>query len=101
MNINQPRIANQERVVKAANGWGMLVLLLLAAALAGAGIPYGGLHHNPPLLIAAIVLFIVTMVLLSGLFTLQPNEARVLVLFGEYQGTVRRTLAQLDATGRD
>ena len=25
----------------------------------------------------------------SGLFTLQPNEARVLILFGNYHGTVR------------
>jgi regulator of protease activity HflC (stomatin/prohibitin superfamily) len=30
------------------------------------------------------------LVLAKGLFTLQPNEARVLVLFGRYVGTVRR-----------
>ena len=29
--------------------------------------------------------------MLFGFFTLQPNEARVLVLFGEYRGTVRRS----------
>ena len=28
-------------------------------------------------------------VTLAGLFTLQPNEARVLILFGKYVGTVR------------
>src|SRR6185295_906549 len=27
--------------------------------------------------------------LMSGFFTLQPNEARVLLLFGDYKGTVR------------
>jgi regulator of protease activity HflC (stomatin/prohibitin superfamily) len=30
-------------------------------------------------------------ILLPGLFTLQPNEARVLILFGEYKGTVRKS----------
>ncbi len=29
--------------------------------------------------------------MLPGFFTLQPNQARVLVLFGSYKGTVRRS----------
>jgi regulator of protease activity HflC (stomatin/prohibitin superfamily) len=29
-------------------------------------------------------------IMLTGLFTLQPNEARVLLLFGAYKGTVRK-----------
>jgi regulator of protease activity HflC (stomatin/prohibitin superfamily) len=91
MDINQQRIASHERVIKAANGYGMLVLLLLLAAIAGAGIPYAGKLHSAPLMIAAIILFVVAMVLLAGLFTLQPNEARVLVLFGAYKGTVRES----------
>jgi regulator of protease activity HflC (stomatin/prohibitin superfamily) len=33
----------------------------------------------------------VDIILLTGLFTLQPNEARVLVLFGAYKGTVRQS----------
>jgi len=36
-----------------------------------------------------IPLFIVTMILPAGFFVVQPNEARVLVLFGKYIGTVR------------
>jgi regulator of protease activity HflC (stomatin/prohibitin superfamily) len=35
----------------------------------------------------AVVLFVVTC---PGYFTLQPNESRVLVLFGNYRGTVRQ-----------
>jgi regulator of protease activity HflC (stomatin/prohibitin superfamily) len=89
MDTNQPRIASHERVINAANGYGMLVLLLLLAAVSVAGIPYGAVRHNAPLVVASIVLFVVSMVLLAGLFTLQPNEARVLVLFGAYKGTVR------------
>jgi len=37
----------------------------------------------PPYSLTALV------IMLTGLFTLQPNEARVLVLFGKYKGTVR------------
>ncbi len=33
--------------------------------------------------------FFLFIIALSGFFTLQPNEARVLVLFGSYKGTVR------------
>lgn len=37
----------------------------------------------------SIIAFCAWLVLLPGFFTLQPNEARVLVLFGNYKGTVR------------
>jgi len=41
------------------------------------------------LLITAVVLMVVWVILVMGFFTLQPNEARVLLLFGQYKGTVR------------
>ena len=34
---------------------------------------------------------VLAVVLIPGFFTLQPNEARVLVLFGRYKGTVRQS----------
>jgi regulator of protease activity HflC (stomatin/prohibitin superfamily) len=95
MNTNKVTTAH-EQVVRVQNGWVMLVLLI-AALLANVGLmvfsikdgvettgePHGGL-----LAIAAIALPIVVL-LLTGFFTLQPNQARVLVLFGAYKGTVR------------
>lgn len=39
--------------------------------------------------IGSIVALVAWMALLPGFFTLQPNEARVLILFGTYKGTVR------------
>lgn len=42
-----------------------------------------------PLLITAIVLEILFVLSCCGYFTLQPNEGRVLILFGSYRGTVR------------
>jgi len=41
------------------------------------------------LIIASVLVFVTDIILLMGFFTLQPNEARVLILFGEYKGTVK------------
>jgi len=41
------------------------------------------------LLIGGILLLLVSIISFQGHFTLQPNEARVLILFGAYHGTVR------------
>lgn len=49
-------------------------------------------RHAPPnlwLLVPGILLEPLGGVLAMGFFTLQPNEARVLILFGHYKGTVR------------
>src|SRR5579872_6102003 len=89
-------MSNRERVVSVANGWPMLTLFL-ALLLGDTGlfiysIAAGVAVNGQPivwLLLASMFLLPVIIVLMTGLFTLQPNEARVLVLFGEYKGTVR------------
>lgn len=40
------------------------------------------------IVVQSILLIAVSMILPIGYFTLQPNEAKVLVLFGKYKGTV-------------
>ncbi len=95
MNTNKVTAAH-EQVVRVPNGWVMLVLLivLLLADVAlmvfaiKDGIETTGQPHGGLLAIAAIALPILV-VLMTGFFTLQPNQARVLVLFGAYKGTVR------------
>ncbi len=42
-----------------------------------------------PLIIVGAVVFVGAILLSIGFFTLQPNEAGVLLLFGNYKGTVR------------
>jgi regulator of protease activity HflC (stomatin/prohibitin superfamily) len=39
--------------------------------------------------VAGVLVIIVSAITFGGFFTLQPNEARVLILFGAYKGTVR------------
>src|ERR1035441_10124588 len=87
--------SNRERVKRLANGGvavAALVLLLLGdIGLMIYSIAAGSATGQPivPLLVASLVMMPVCIILLTGLFTLQPNEARVLLLFGAYKGTVR------------
>src|SRR6516162_1442118 len=92
---NEPKL-NRERTVRLPSGWVMLplVIALILGALAAfifsivAGAKNAG-HPMWPLFILAILTEAAGLISLAGFFTLQPNEARVLVLFGAYQGTVR------------
>lgn len=50
--------------------------------------------HRPPQgpdVLIPILGFLIAGLLVNGFFTLQPNEARVLILFGSYKGTVRKS----------
>src|ERR1700730_1611190 len=93
MNTNQVAVVNQERVVGLTNGWVMLFTLfgLLLADFAMIIFILKDVETNPrlELLVPGVLLLPALIVLLTGLFTLQPNQARVLVLFGKYKGTVR------------
>lgn len=84
--------------VRVFSGWAMLpfivILLLGSPALLIWSIAAGVKHQGHPywtLFVPAVLLLIGGVVMLFGFFTLQPNEARVLVLFGEYRGTVRES----------
>ena len=95
MNTNQA-ITSHERAVTVASGWVMLptliVLFIGDVALILFAIKDGVETTGQPhfgLLIPSLLLLPILSVMLSGFFTLQPNEARVLVLFGDYKGTVR------------
>jgi hypothetical protein len=87
---------NREKSVQVTNGWVMLpvVILLMLGGLAlfiysiAAGADSVG-HPFWGLFVLGILMEIAGILSMVGLFTLQPNEARVLLLFGAYKGTVR------------
>jgi len=96
MNTNITKSVSKERETAAINGWAMLAInlaLLLGAVIWLVSIIVGAARHDDPAelwwLIPAILLEILAVVLLCGHFTLQPNEARVQILFGAYRGTIR------------
>ncbi len=90
---------NHEREARAISGWPMLavviviflaaIALFVSTAIVGErGDLSGGAAGA--LVGVGIVLLIAGIFLSPGFFTLEPNETRVLVLFGAYKGTVRQ-----------
>jgi len=89
---------NREQPVRVSNGWLMLplnlALVLGGPALLIYSIVSGVDRYNHPvwsLFILALLMLMAGFLMLFGFFALQPNEARVLILFGEYRGTVRES----------
>lgn len=89
-----------EKQIKAKSGWGMLAavsiaLIAIIAVFVGSIV---GMASTPEsetnpllvvLLVASIILFVAWFVPVCGFFALQPGQARVCILFGDYKGTVR------------
>jgi len=75
---------NYERPYVTMNGIGMLLLLL---GLAMAEVFIVAAVRNPVLI---VIVAIAIVFLFPGFFMLQPNEAGVLTLFGDYLGTERK-----------
>ncbi|MGH8219698.1 MAG: SPFH domain-containing protein [Steroidobacteraceae bacterium] len=98
MSSQFPIAATSEHEFRALNGWPMLFfnIALLIGALVFIVLNAGGNAgaSGSATFIRAIggpLAELVGIFLLFGYFTLQPNEARVLILFGHYRGTVRKS----------
>ena len=83
---------------RVSNGFLMLFvsLLLIAAGIACSCLAEGYKTEIAGYLYiitntAAIILFLIAVVLPFGLMTLEPNQARAMVFFGKYRGTFTRT----------
>jgi regulator of protease activity HflC (stomatin/prohibitin superfamily) len=74
---------------KAING--LIVQLVLIAGYLGAGYLFvlGAQTENIAQIITVLIGFVVLIVLQAGIFSVQPNQARVLTLFGTYVGSVK------------
>lgn len=89
---------NREKPGHVLSGWFMLlfvVILIIGGPVVFvysivAGTNATG-HPNLWLLGLGVLIGITGIIFAKGLFSLQPNEARVLILFGEYKGTVRES----------
>jgi regulator of protease activity HflC (stomatin/prohibitin superfamily) len=79
----------RENERKVASGGVMLVLLLAATGLTVLGLIGGLRAANGGQTLVMALAFAVLVVLWTGLFTVQPGQARVLQLFGGYVGSVR------------
>lgn len=89
-----------EKIIKSKSGWLFLlitIVLFAVAALFLANFVLSAIaaDRNPrldpsfPSIIGALVFFFAGLFVSSGLFSLQPGQAKVCVLFGKYIGTVK------------
>ena len=77
---------NIEKPASTMNGIGMLLLMIALAAVVVAGV----VVLRQAFVFPAIFLVVAIVFIAPGFFMLQPNEAGVLTLFGDYLGTERR-----------
>jgi len=92
----EPKSTHQERPVTTWNGFIALFIGLAAMAFAVWQLIHAvqsASQYGPTgvlgSLIWAVVLFLFGALLLAGMFSLQPNEAALLQLFGSYRGSTR------------
>ena len=92
---------NKERSRRVLSGW--IVAPVTLALFVGAGVSFwqaavhtsttsasGASQPDVALIWAGIILLFLAILSTPGFFTLQPNEARLLILFGNYRGTTRQ-----------
>jgi len=78
-----------EKKAQTMSGWGML-FLNLAMIATGIYLFISGIAHEAlPTLLAGVALLVLGIVMMAGLFVINPNEAAALLLFGSYKGTTR------------
>lgn len=78
-----------EKKANKLNGFFMLLVLLLLIVLEYLLIKEMIMTDNPSLLWFFFPILILILLILSGFIIVQPNDSRVLILFGKYIGTVR------------
>ncbi len=83
--------SHQERAIATGNGFVGIVMALALLIGGGMTLWHSLVRGFPdwPIFALAVLLMILGVLLLAGLYTLQPNEAAILQLFGDYKGTSR------------
>lgn len=93
-----------EKLIKAKSGWAMLAITVLVFVASCAGLVWSivllasadeaGLEapaFSGPLMLVGFLLLALGFILSSGFIALQPGEAKVCLLFGNYIGTIRES----------
>lgn len=75
----------------ALNGFFMLLLNLFVTIVAVCFLAIGVMQEATYIIAPAIVVIIITLFVWGGFLQLEPNESKVLVFFGKYKGTFRKT----------
>ena len=80
----------QEKVISGSSGWAMVAVLLggiVAAVALLLNIPQ--IEDTPIIIVAIVLALVVDAVCWGGLTVVSPNTAKVVLLFGSYQGSIK------------
>ncbi|MCM2372672.1 SPFH domain-containing protein [Aporhodopirellula aestuarii] len=87
----QPPVVHPERLVVPATGW-MALASCLGLLVLGVLMMIGGIVSGSGFAaVLGIMLLPIAVIGLCGLMAITPNDSRVLILFGEYRGTVKQS----------
>lgn len=81
----------REIPVRPRSGWPALFACIVMIAGGPAVIAYGGITGFWPAIVAGLLLMPAGVVSLFGFMAIAPNQARVLLLFGLYKGSVKES----------
>ena len=80
---------NNEKVRSAVSGYAMVIVSFLSIVAGVSMLVRAGTPPSVPMLLTGIALIFAALFIAAGFFIVNPNDARVLVLFGSYKGTVK------------
>ena len=88
MNSTGSNTSTERQAIK-VNGYAFFILGLALLGTGGYVFVWSASRDNGLGIFGGFILFALGLLILIGLFVVQPNEARVLTLFGRYAGSVR------------
>ncbi len=78
----------RENSINVASGWAMLVALPVLILVNSYGLFVVAATGQVPILVLGVLTLVTLLVCLGGFFIVNPNESKVIQLFGRYVGTV-------------
>ena len=79
----------REKVIRPLPGLPTVLVAFAILGLNGWRFLTAAQHDNPRGLLLGVLVFVLLLIALGGFMVVQPNEAKVLTLFGKYSGTVK------------
>ena len=80
----------QERELRGVSGWVMVVVLIVAILGAAYGFVSAARAENPLAITAWLIVIVAAGACFAGLTVVNPNQARVVTLFGVYKGSIKQ-----------
>lgn len=80
----------RETEYRTSNGLPALLFLIVILALSVAAVIKGGNAHAVVMTVSGVIALLVSVIMLNGLFIVNPGDAKALILFGDYRGTVKK-----------